>query len=597
VKRKKLIIVLLVIIILVISIGMVLYLFIPKQEGLFVISSAYRAVSAPDLIIKEGFNYDIRAYGAVADDATTDMTAIQAALDSCNNDTGGTVFIPPGQWEMGFNDTLRIHSKTVIRGAGIGATKINYTKTTGDSSIGKAVFYVENDSDITFCDFEIDGNAAYVLGGAYGEYDAGIALGSASTTAKRITIERVYIHDTAGDGIEIRNADDVIISECTISTPNVRGANPLVGRNSISIQNCDNIKVINNTLLDGNPACIDVEPNATESVYNVHISGNYMEGTYRGVALEFGSAVNTERIHVTNNIFNTLEYGVISISASPVNYIDISNNTFTDCDYSIYGSSSSKLMLSNNKIYSNTNDAILFTTNNSNINIFNNVIYESGNQAINFDGTEGNENTQITIQNNTIFNNSQSDDSTYYGVILTRSDSLYIIGNYVYDDQSTPTQKGSFDFVYCDYLDVSFNYAYGNTGGDAPAGDIPLYFNCTNIRYGMNQWGNRLRFLFNYDQASMSLQSGDDSMWWISTDTTGSNDILMIGGDSTAIPDPSSFALKIDTDKGVSVTDSLKINSAGIYIRKIFLSAGGDSIGFIYYDSVDGAVDTVWASQ
>ena len=45
------------------------------------------------------------------------------------------------------------------------------------------------------------------------------------------------------------------------------------------------------------------------------------------------------------------------------------------------------------------------------------------------------------------------------------------------------------------------------------------------------------------------------------------------------------------------VTDSLVVPSAGKYIRGFFQSVTGDSLGIIYYNTVAGRVDTVWAIQ
>lgn len=47
----------------------------------------------------------------------------------------------------------------------------------------------------------------------------------------------------------------------------------------------------------------------------------------------------------------------------------------------------------------------------------------------------------------------------------------------------------------------------------------------------------------------------------------------------------------------VEITDSLTVNSSGKYIRKIFQSISGDSLGFIYYNTILSRVDTVYMTQ
>ena len=46
----------------------------------------------------------------------------------------------------------------------------------------------------------------------------------------------------------------------------------------------------------------------------------------------------------------------------------------------------------------------------------------------------------------------------------------------------------------------------------------------------------------------------------------------------------------------ITADDSLKVGG-GVWVRKLFQSTGGDSIGCIYYNSVRARVDTVWMTQ
>ena len=45
--------------------------------------------------------YDILSYGAVADGATLCTAAIQAAIDACHQNGGGTVEVPAGTFKTG----------------------------------------------------------------------------------------------------------------------------------------------------------------------------------------------------------------------------------------------------------------------------------------------------------------------------------------------------------------------------------------------------------------------------------------------------------------------------------------------------------------
>jgi polygalacturonase len=45
--------------------------------------------------------YNIRDFGAKGDGTTLDTAAVQAAIDACNKDQGGTVLVPAGVFVIG----------------------------------------------------------------------------------------------------------------------------------------------------------------------------------------------------------------------------------------------------------------------------------------------------------------------------------------------------------------------------------------------------------------------------------------------------------------------------------------------------------------
>ena len=57
-----------------------------------------------------------------------------------------------------------------------------------------------------------------------------------------------------------------------------------------------------------------------------------------------------------------------------------------------------------------------------------------------------------------------------------------------------------------------------------------------------------------------------------------------------------STAGKVEGKTSVA-TDSLSVGVGGKYIRKMFQSTGGDSLGVIYYNTVRVRADTVWMTQ
>jgi hypothetical protein len=66
--------------------------------------------------------YNIRDFGAVGDGVTLDTKALQAAIDACNRDKGGTVLVPAGTFVIGTtelksNVTLHIAAQGILLGS------------------------------------------------------------------------------------------------------------------------------------------------------------------------------------------------------------------------------------------------------------------------------------------------------------------------------------------------------------------------------------------------------------------------------------------------------------------------------------------------
>jgi polygalacturonase len=69
--------------------------------------------------------YNIRTYGAKGDGVTLDTAALQAAIDACNRDGGGTVLVPAGTFHIGTvelksNVTLHLAAAGKLLGSGDG---------------------------------------------------------------------------------------------------------------------------------------------------------------------------------------------------------------------------------------------------------------------------------------------------------------------------------------------------------------------------------------------------------------------------------------------------------------------------------------------
>ena len=61
--------------------------------------------------------YNIRRYGAKGDGITLDTAALQAAIDACHEDGGGTVLVPAGAFQIG---TVELKSNVTLHIAAAG---------------------------------------------------------------------------------------------------------------------------------------------------------------------------------------------------------------------------------------------------------------------------------------------------------------------------------------------------------------------------------------------------------------------------------------------------------------------------------------------
>jgi len=109
--------------------------------------------------------YNVRDFGAKGDGVTLDTSAVQAAIDVCNKDQGGTVLVPAGVFvigtiEMKSNVTLRIAAQGKLLGSADGkqyrpadAIPLSGDSTLNDGNVG-LIFAVKADN------FTIEGPGA-----------------------------------------------------------------------------------------------------------------------------------------------------------------------------------------------------------------------------------------------------------------------------------------------------------------------------------------------------------------------------------------------------------------------------------------------------
>lgn len=205
--------------------------------------------------------YNVRSFGAKGDGTTLDTAALQAAIDACHNDGGGTVLVPAGTFLIGTVE-LRSHITLHIAAAGklLGSTHgkdyhaVDAIPLKGDSTLEDgnwALLFAVNAAHVSIeGPGTIDGQGAAFhskvhgtpppsgLGGDFRPYHVLVyrcddfAVRNISLLdgayhsirviqSKRVQMDGIYIHNRVNgnnDGFHFISAEYVTVSNCTIKS-------------------------------------------------------------------------------------------------------------------------------------------------------------------------------------------------------------------------------------------------------------------------------------------------------------------------------------------------------------------------------------------
>ncbi len=203
--------------------------------------------------------YNIRSYGAKGDKTTVDTVAVQAAIDACTADGGGTVLVPAGTFTIGTvelksNVTLHISAGGTLLGSGDGKQyhAVDAIPLHGDTTLNDgnwALLFAAHAKNITIeGPGTIDGQGAQFhsavrgttppsgIGGNRRPYHMlvyqcenfsvrNISLLDCAyhsiriIESQRIFLDSIYIHNRVNgnnDGFHFISAEQVRLSNCTV---------------------------------------------------------------------------------------------------------------------------------------------------------------------------------------------------------------------------------------------------------------------------------------------------------------------------------------------------------------------------------------------
>jgi polygalacturonase len=232
--------------------------------------------------------YNVRHYGAVGDGKTLDTAAIQAAVDACANDQGGTVLVPAGKFLVGSVElksdvTLHLSPQARLLGS---TNNAHYTKGLERTAYGGTAIVYANEAENVTVEGKgtIDGQGASFRGRA----DADRPFPLLFNSCKNLTIRDCMVVDAAFWTTHFNGCDSVYIDR-------VRTHCRVIGNNDgLHFDDCKHVQIANCQIECGDDACALFGSNRDVTVTNCTFSTRWS-------VFRFGEGV-TENVTVSNCI-------------------------------------------------------------------------------------------------------------------------------------------------------------------------------------------------------------------------------------------------------------------------------------------------------
>lgn len=212
--------------------------------------------------------YDVTAYGLLGDDSTDNTSAFTTMLATVVAAGGSRFYFPSGTYQGEF-EVGDVAVPLTFYGDGA----MSILKAPDDTTID--ILSIRSD-DVLVQDLCFDGNISGQT--VWTQSDHCIAI-----YGKRVTVENCRFKNIEGDGVYVaRFGGDVNPEDVTVTGCSFFGTHE--NRNGVSVVGGDRITIEGNHFYKmtkvGMPAAIDIEPNTSESVSNVKIIGNSVEGSF-----------------------------------------------------------------------------------------------------------------------------------------------------------------------------------------------------------------------------------------------------------------------------------------------------------------------------
>jgi hypothetical protein len=202
--------------------------------------------------------YNVRDFGAKGDGRTLDTDAVQAAIDACTRDRGGTVLVPAGVFvigtiEMKSNVTLHIAHSGKLLGSADGrqyhaaeAIPLSGDSTLGDGNVG-LIFAVDAQNIVIEGQGTIDGQGAQFLSPTRGVMPPAGISGSHRPyhllfhRCKNLTVRDIFLFQSAFHSVRIIQSNYVQLEGLHIYNRTNRNNDGFhfVSCQNVHVSNCD----------------------------------------------------------------------------------------------------------------------------------------------------------------------------------------------------------------------------------------------------------------------------------------------------------------------------------------------------------------------
>ncbi len=168
--------------------------------------------------------FDITNYGATANDATDDTTAIEKALAACGEAGGGAVHIPAGTFILSRRNNespiLEVPANTTIRGEGA-ASILKFDPQVNQSNFWRMIGAPVDGGtkNVVIRDLHLDGSNTHpkYVKGETPEHNAGLWFYNKNHLVENITVMNVLAENFSGDCMAFSyNCRAITVRDCTL---------------------------------------------------------------------------------------------------------------------------------------------------------------------------------------------------------------------------------------------------------------------------------------------------------------------------------------------------------------------------------------------